>query len=209
MKDIVVRLNELKKILKDKRKKSLVILVMYAIFFALIFLAIQLGTTPNYKLTGVLEDFRALNNYNYSYTIAKDDDVEVVYGKRFEEKRQLIYGNEVFNFESGKLIGFPIAEIDISKLEFNNIYLLISMGEQTFKDNMMEVYELPLSRFIKFMNNVNITSDEVVIIRVIYPGGNLSQIDLDLTNYVNYNQPKFESYSISINYNNIGNVIDF
>lgn len=209
MKDIVVRLNELKKILKDKRKKSLVILVMYAIFFALIFLAIQLGTTPNYKLTGVLEDFRALNNYNYSYTIAKDDDVEVVYGKRFEEKRQLIYGDEVFNFESGKLLGFPIAEIDISKLEFNNIYLLISMGEQTFKDNMMEVYELPLSRFIKFMNNVNITSDEVVIIRVIYPGGNLSQIDLDLTNYVNYNQSKFESYSISINYNNIGNVIDF
>jgi hypothetical protein len=213
MEEFKTRLNELKNLLKDKRKRALVVLGMYLIFITLILIAIQGGATPSYKQSQLIEDFNGLNNYNYSYLIhskqGEDESYKTIYGKRFEEKRQLIYNEQIYNFESGKLIGFPIAEFDIGKLEFNNIYDLISMSTKTSEDTMREVYELSLPRFIKFMNDVSIVSDEVILIEIMHPRGELSQVNIDLTNYVNFNQEKFDNYMVSINYNNIGNVIDF
>jgi hypothetical protein len=213
MKEFKKRLEELKELLKDKKKRAIILLGMYVAFIVLVLVAIQGGTTPSYKQSNLIEDFNGKNNYNYSFLIhskqGEDESYETIYGKRFEDKRQLIYKDQIYNFESGKLIGFPIAEFDIGRLEFNNIYSLIAMSNKTSKDEMREVYELSLPRFIKFMNDINIDSDEIILIEVMYPRGELSQINIDLTNYVNFNQDKFDNYMVSINYNNIGNVIDF
>lgn len=220
MKKITQRIKKVRKMLENKKQRNIVIFSMYSLFVVLVMIAILLGASPSYKLSKALEDFKSLNNYSYSYNINSKIGNEIknktVAGKRFNDKRQLVYGKTVYNFESGKLVGFPVEEINLSKLEFDDIYELIYMSKKLKKDRVAlteglarDDYELSLSRFVKYVNDLDIKSDKVIKISVIHKDKELVQIDFYLKEYVNLNENIYDRYTVTLSYNNIGNVVDF
>lgn len=102
-----------------------------------------------------------------------------------------------------------MSDININKLEYKDLYELIKMSENTYRDSKREEYELDLNRFVKYMNEITIKSDKKINITVIYREDQINQIDLNLTNYVNLNENTYNRYSVSISYNRINQIIDF
>lgn len=213
MNEIRKKIDKLRKLLKNDQKRKNIILAMYAAVFILVLIAILVGTTPSYELNERLEKFKTYDNYNYNYTVTMTKDLTPstvsISGKRYKEKHQLISDQNVYNYETGKLLFSPIKEINLAKLEYSDLYELIYMSELKKSDNFKDEYELDVNRFVKYMNNIKTNSNKTILINVIYINDEVAQIELDLTNYVNLNKVLFKQYTVAVAYNNIGNVVDF
>lgn len=198
----------IKELLKNKRYRSLIILGLYLVFMSFVVMSIKNVPTNENKIDNRLEEFKLKTNYNYTYSIktTKDELVETktIFGTRFNNKNQLIYEDKTYLFDN-VLIGFPINEIDLSKLTYDYIYNYIKESTSDIKD----VYTLKLSDFMKIVNGVNITSESNILINIRFIDNTINQIDIDLTKYVNFNQELYDEYSVTINYSNIGNIVDF
>ena len=198
----------IKELLKNKRYRSLVILGMYLIFITVVVLSIKNVPTKEITTDIRLENFKLKTNYNYTYSIITSiDSIEeskIIMGARFEDKNQLIFEDKTYLYND-VLIGFPINQIDITKLQYDYIYDYIKLGNKSSNDT----YSVSLNDFMKIVNGVTITSDKLITIKVIYDNDIVTNIELDLTEYVNYNQNLYDKYMVVINYTNIGNVVDF
>lgn len=197
----------IKELLKNKRYRALIILGLYLVFMSFVVMSIRTAPTNETKVDNRLEEFKLKTNYNYTYTIktTKDEIVETktILGTRYNNKNQLIYEDKTYLFDN-VLIGFPINEIDLSKLTYDYIYSYIK--EST---NINDIYTLKLSNFMKIVNGVNITSENNILINILFTNNIVNQIEIDLTKYVNFNQELYDQYIVTINYSNIGNVVDF
>jgi hypothetical protein len=212
MDSVLKKYKELKKLLENKRYRAMIILGMYLVFMVFVVLAIKTKPEPVRILNDKLEAFKTENKYSYSYTIIteqEEQEILLINGKRYLDKEQIIFQNKVYNFTTGSLIGFPLSTIDINKLGYDYIYEYLFLSEKVKSDNISDTYELLLPRFVKKVNGIDIVSDEKISIMVVYVNDKINQIDLDLTNYVNYNQKTYEKYIVSITYNNVGNQVDF
>jgi hypothetical protein len=212
MDNVMKKYKELRKLLENKRYRAMIILAMYLVFMALVIVAIKTKQEPVLVLNDAIESFKLENKYNYSYTIiSKQEEQEIllINGKRYLDKEQIIFNEKVYNFKTGSLIGFPLSTIDVNKLNYDSIYEYLYSSTLISKDSISERYELPLSSLIKKVNNITVSSDKNIPIMVVYMNDKITQIDLDLTNYVNFNEETYDSYIVSIIYNNVGNVVDF
>jgi hypothetical protein len=202
----------IKELLKNKRYRALVILGLYLVFMSIIVMAIRNAPTNEITIDNRLAEFKLKTNYNYNYSIiTTNDDIEetkLILGSRFDNKNQLIFEEKTYVFDN-VLIGFPINQIDITKLQYDYIYEYIKLATLTNADDISNNYSISLSSFMRIANRVSITSNDPITIKVFFTNNVITQIELDLTSYVNYNQDLYDKYMVVINYTNIGNVVDF
>ena len=85
------KIKELRELLKDKKKKSLVMLGFYFIFFAFVFVFIAIGktTSSNVSLDSKVQNQDVISNYEYVYKIDNNGSVTSVFGT-YKDKIDII-----------------------------------------------------------------------------------------------------------------------
>ena len=205
------KIKEIEKIWKKNR--SLFLMTAYALFIGIIIILIKMGPGTPKVVFSKLDLLKKMDNYNYTYTIDYMKNgvrkTEQISGKRYKEKELLKYNENEYYFENNNLIGFPISMIDVTKLRSDYLHKYILASELVNNDQSIDWYNLELSDFLKIVNGIDAPTSEDINLVVISSDDEITQVDLNLTNYVNYNTDNYENYSISINYSNINKVNDF
>lgn len=202
--------NSLKKLLKNSRYRALIILAFYVVFITVIVVAVRNSDRPVSQLDSVIEEYREWNNYNYTYNfVAKGEPVISMNGKRYNDHEMIKFNGVDYIFNNNILVGFPLSIIDVTKLRNDYIYDYIASATLKESTATFKLYELPLSMFMSFVSPYQVISDEVIKIMVISNNSHIIQIELDITPYANFNSYKYENYTVTINYTNVGNVLAF
>ncbi len=209
MKEIKITFDTVKKLLANKRTRSGVILFFYLIFFTIIIAFLRNNTPLEKPIDKTLKSYNDMHNYSYVITINKNDVLtDTITGKRFDNKELIVHNELSYFYKDNVLVGFPVTEIDITKLRVDYIYQYLDTLIGTEVD-FVKPYVVPLSRFMKVANNVDIKSDKTIIIRTTTTDGIINIVSLDLTNYVNYNSNLYIKYEVIITYNSFNQVLDF
>lgn len=207
----------------DPKKHAIICLILYAIFFLSIFIiykitqitsSIKYEDNDNYQEESLLEKYKKMDNYEYSYNINYNNIIYNIDGTIYNKYEKFTLNNTKENFyieNSESEFNNNYLELE-NKLNLNlenlkpyNIYNImndIEPNETTeYKDgSKKEIYNLKLENIkdIYKDNNYNL-SDEVIF--TIYSDNN------------NINKIEINAYSIKenivIEYKNIGNISDF
>ena len=169
--------------LKDPKKKSITLLVIYFIFFIFVFIILNNGKEVNYnyesqpKIEEPKEVINEVLNYDYKVTINDNENIT-------ENSGTYITGIE-------------------EKNEYKNIELLIenSDSETKYKDSNKVVYNIKASRYFELISQEN-NCDEIDCTLIYIPmtiekEEYINSALIDLSNYYGY------TYTIQIEYSNI------
>lgn len=203
----------IKKLLANKRYRSSIIFVTYIIFFIFIIIVIKTGYNEASNIDKPLENYRDLTNYSYIYKIDIDQPgstrSEFITGKRYDNTELITYNNVSTIFKDNFLIGFPISGVDTTKFRVEYIYEYLISGVIQSDHDGIKTYSVPLTNYMKIANNLDIVSDQVVTIKTTSSGEWITDIYLDLTNYVNYSEKLYNKYEVNIKYGDINQVLEF
>jgi len=205
----------LKKLIDNKKIRLIVILVMYITAFGLIsYIAYTNILANKNKLSPYVEEYGKLDNYSYSYTIKsldKNDKLTItsVSGKRYIDKQIMHYDGKYYSVIDDEIKDFPITAFDINKLDNSDIYKYLQIATMTKSSNCLDVYQISLSKFIKLVDNKQQAINGYVTISLVKIDKKLVQVDLNLTNYVKNKSDLYNYFAITINYNQINEIIDF
>lgn len=219
---------KIKKAWKEPKTHALMSLGLYAIFFTSIFLVVKIRELmleakydkPNmeYEEIEVIDEYKDLDNYEYKYTIIKNNDTYILTGTVYEEK-------EKFKIEGNNKIYYLNTESEINtqeyielenKLNINLINLapkylynyiksskLIDSTE--YKDSTKkEIYEIAIKN-LKDLFKINVEeSQSTGTLTILSDNDYINSIEMSFIN-----NEYFKNYKIIIEYSNIENVRDF
>ena len=126
---------KIKKAWKEPKTHALMSLGLYAIFFTSIFLVVKIRgiildakyDKPNieYEKVEVIDEYKELDNYEYKYTITKNNDTYVLNGTVYKNKEKLKEeGNNKIYYLNDESEIYPQEYIDLeNKLGINLTYL--------------------------------------------------------------------------------------
>lgn len=213
MKKLKEAYNNFSVLMQNPRIRAIVILSMYAIFFILIFLLINLGRNATYKeeinKNGKIDRIQNYKNtytsYDYTSNIEIDIDSELtkylVTGTNSpSEKSQLIkiYNSEIDDYEiynQSTIINDNFFNIDNIIKYVNDIKFEFSTE---YKDgSILKSYLVPINRI-----NSNITSEENVEINVYEFDNKIIKVIINSSNLDKLSDDKINSVLYTIEFNN-------
>ena len=219
---------KIKKAWKEPKTHALMSLGLYAIFFTSIFLVVKIRglildakyDKPNieYEKVEVIDEYKELDNYEYKYTITKNNDTYVLNGTVYKNKEKLKEeGNNKIYYLNDESEIYPQEYIDLeNKLGINLTYLnpeyiynyikiskLIDSTE--YKDSTKkEIYEISI-KDLKELFKINVEkSNALGTLTVLSDRNNINSIEISFIN-----NEYFKTYKVLIEYSNVENVRDF
>lgn len=195
--------------LKDPKKKSITMLIIYGIFFIFVFILISNGnsTTYNYNEYIKEENINEITTYQYIYKINNNEVINEISGTYKD-------GEDIFNYNGlnyTKIDGIiylnnnPVnnLDFDVDRYKYEKIELLMenSDSKTTYKDSNKIVYNINVNEYFTLLNEVNncgVIDCTIIEIPVTVESDTyINHVIIDLSNYYGY------KYNIEINYNSI------
>lgn len=212
---IKIYVKKFKQLWKNKRYRSLFILLIYFIFFMILF-AILDFSSDNVNLNN--EKVFSFKDYEvYDFNIQLDINT-VVYnfnGKRNQDQYEFTYDNQSFNMNYNELRQSNLDINIINSFEFtpmliNNMLensLFLSEKKIVATNEIVKEYSLDLSKYLQILDyNLDIYNhDDTIIITMTSLNNQVTSITLDLTGFYKNLEEAYQEYKITINYSNLNN----
>lgn len=212
--------NNVKEVLKDSKKKSIIQLCLYFIFFVFVFIVISSGNDKpiENKVENVDNSAdNSVNNYEYVYRIINNENILEVTGKLKDNEQIFTYNalnyykndSGIYLLDDTNLTYPQNIDFNIDKYSYQNMESLIEKSEfieeTTYKDNSKKTtYNININDYfdtLKEENNCNeIDCSNINATVIVEESDYINNININLTNYYNYN------YNIEISYSNINNI---
>lgn len=146
--------------LKDPKKKAITKLILYAIFFAFVFMLISNSENrTNYKPDTEFDE-NIVYSYNYTYNINENNVLKQIIGKSYDE-------NDSYNYDKIKEL--------IDKSEF--------IEKTTYKDNTIKtIYNITANDYY----DTCIENCDKTISITVYEKENINNVVIDLSSINNY-----------------------
>lgn len=215
--------------LKNPKKKSIVMLSCYGIFFIFVFILIAMGnsnsdsnkTYKDYMNNDTKQEIEkednTVSNYEYSYKITDNANIVEVTGTKTKEKEIFTYNgisyykqdnNTYLNDGTNTLVTTPTFNTDLYNYEFiDNFFKEKNAKEKTtYEDGTIkEIYSINSKEYFDYMKEDKCTTVDCTNINVdVTINKNdkeqIEKVIINLTNYYKYN------YLIELNYTNINNI---
>lgn len=187
-----------REILKDPRKKSLVKLGIYFIFFIFVFILLK-GAGNNTSAPIIekektsMESFNDMNSYNYKVTYTNIDKIDVIEGTYYDNKSLFNFNNIKYYYEDILYIidndSYYVGNIEynISKIFNKNLYNIINNLEEesktTYKDGtVITNYIIDSNKIYNYLFGTESFYENNVTISVKENLNEIHNIVLDLTN---------------------------
>lgn len=197
----------MKKLYANKRTRAAIVLLFYMVFLITVITVFKMGSdTAEVIIDQPLERYGSMTNYEYTMTLNENT---MISGKRFANKELITFNNINYFYKDNVLVGFPFSEIDITKLRVDYIYNYLTTDNSVTVLDSIKTYTISLANFMKIANNVDIVSDKNIAIKTYMVDDSIVQVDLNLTEYTNYNAPLYNKYEVVIKYTNLNQVLDF
>ena len=190
-------IKELKEMFKNPKKKSLVQLGLYAIFF--IFVAILLRGADN-KPTKIIEEqkspiefYEDMKSYNYKVTYTNIDKVDVIDGTYVDNTSLFNFNNFKYYYEEDLYIidndSYYLMDIEynISKIFNNNLINIIEDLEEesktTYKDGTIVTnYTIESNKLYNYLFDLESNYDNKCTITITENENEIYNIIIDTTN---------------------------
>lgn len=204
-----------KQLWKDKRYRSIIILLMYLIFFAVIFSILNLNNDKAQLDYNKPISFKDYNVYNFNTQLDINTMIYNLSGKRNQDRYEFIYDNQTFNMNYNDLKQSTLDINIINSFEFtplliNNMLensLLISEKKVVSTNEIITEYSLDLDKYLQILDyKLDIYDyNDMISIMVTEIDEQVTCITLDLTNFYKNLEESYQEYKITINYSNINN----
>ena len=101
---------KLKKMWNNRRYRSVLILLMYFVFFAIMFLLLNIGTENVHRNYEQVIHFKNYDIYSFSTDIDINGMIYSIEGKRYKENYEFTYNEQTYNINY-----YDIKKNDINK----------------------------------------------------------------------------------------------
>ena len=209
--------NKFKTLWKDKRYRSLFILIFYVIFFAIIFS--MLDYNDNTQVYNNKLDFKNYNVYEFITDVDVNGLVFEIQGKRYDDKYEFNLEEQLFDMNYGEIQESNLDKNIINSFNFtpNLIDNMLENSQLVSEKKIIEdgriiyEYSLDLSRYLTILdyNLINYNPDDKITIITDNLDDNIVRVELDLTNFYKNLEENYQEYKITISYSNINNIDDF
>lgn len=207
--------NKFKQLWKDKRYRSLMILLMYLIFFIIIFSILNFDSSKVQSNYERIIKFKDYNIYDFSVELDINDFVYQLNGKHYQDKYEFIFDNQNFDMTYDEIKQSNLDINIVNTFEFtpyfiNNILdnsVLISEKKVVATNEIVKEYSLDLSKYLQMLdyNLDSYNPNDVILIMVTEFSNQVTSITLDLTNFYKNLEEAYQEYKITINYSNLKN----
>ena len=213
--------------LKDPKKKSIIILCGYGIFFIFVFVILATGKT--YDNTRTYEDYiklttekeesldNTVSNYEYIYKIIDKETVIEITGTKTNSKEIFIIDGKSYYKQDNNIYLNDGTNTVVTDNLFNTYLYSYKNIEEFLKDKSTkektlyedktskETYNINAKEYFDYMKEdkcSNIDCSNIFIDIVVNKNSKeqMEKVNINLFNYYKYN------YTIEINYNNINNI---
>lgn len=211
-----------KTIWSNKRYKSLIILGLWILFFAIVVLIVRIQSDKikQYNdqqpvILSINEILENINSYSFTYQIQNDDETIIIDGTNYNEefvvtlKEKRYYINDyVYLINGEKLVKQENPfEINFNVFNIQKIYNLIKNRNPLYeiKENNMttSIYKVLLYEINEEM------ADETMEISITKSEDKIQNILLDLTQYINCEQLRYKKFTLSIVIDDINDISKF
>lgn len=211
-----------KTIWSNKRYKSLIILGLWILFFAIVVLIVRIQSDKikQYNdqqpvILSINEILENINSYSFTYQIQNDDETIIIDGTNYNEefvvtlKEKRYYINDyVYLINGEKLVKQENPfEINFNVFNIQKIYNLIKNRNPLYeiKENNMttSIYKVLLYEINEEM------ADETMEISITKSEDKIHNILLDLTQYINCEQLRYKKFTLSIVIDDINDISKF
>lgn len=207
---------------KNRRYRGLIILGLWFIFFFFVIMLLRVSArnnqnTPQQTIKTVPNILENIKNYEFQYDITQDDITYSINGSYIDDETLFTYNENTYfikdkiyivNNEELQEVENPI-EIDISKLNIENIYNLIKDKDKLYETEesgiKTTVYKISINEFSKLFG-IDIESEDFIEINIETKDNSYESIYMDLTQYMNYYELKYRKYNIKLELNSINDV---
>lgn len=210
------------------KNKSIVMLVIYGVFFIFVFIIIAIGNS-NVNSSKTYEDYikeddqkeeqidNIVTNYEYNYKITDNTNTVEVSGTKTKEKEIFTYNGISYNKQNNNiylndgtntLVTDNIFNTDLYSYEYmDNFFKEKNTKEKTtYEDGKVkEIYSINSKEYFDYIKedkctNVDCTNINIDVTINKNSKEQIEKIIINLTNYYKYN------YIIELNYTNINNI---
>ena len=212
-------LKKIKEYWSNKIYRGLFILGLWFFFFLFVILILRSTAryTPVVTKKTIPQILESIDNYNFSYEITADENNYKILGSYIPNQTVFEYDNQTYlisddtyivNDELLEETVNPL-EIDLSKLNIQNIYNLIKDKEPLYENEKDEikttVYKVSMNEFNQMMNK-EIESSDYIEININTKSNNYESINIDLTKYMNQEELRYRNYNINISLSSLNQV---
>lgn len=212
-------LKKIKEYWSNKRYRGLFILGLWFFFFLFVILILRSTAryTPVVTKKTIPQILESIDNYNFLYEITADENNYKILGSYIPNQTVFEYDNQTYlisddtyivNDELLEETVNPL-EIDLSKLNIQNIYNLIKDKEPLYENEKDEikttVYKVSMNEFNQMMNK-EIESSDYIEININTKSNNYESINIDLTKYMNQEELRYRNYNINISLSSLNQV---
>ena len=210
---------KIKEYWSNKRYRGLFILGLWFFFFLFVILILRSTAryTPVVTKKTIPQILESIDNYNFSYEITADENNYKILGSYIPNQTVFEYDNQTYLISDNTYIvndelleeTVNPLEIDLSKLNIQNIYNLIKDKEPLYENEKDEikttVYKVSMNEFNQMMNK-EIESSDYIEININTKSNNYESINIDLTKYMNQEELRYRNYNINISLSSLNQV---
>ena len=203
----------LKEAWKDSRKRAIIKLSLYIIFFMIVIFMIKISDN-NYVVdnTPTKKDY---SNYNFNLNFNGNDIINGTYDNeiiKYNYLNQTYYINDNMTYQmiNDELVITNNYNIHISRLLINKLDIYIDESEEIYKTEfndgrIKKGYEIEIEDFAYLYDNKEIIDKNKLSINVTFLNDEIIEIEYDLTPYVR-NYYNFQTnYIVKLSFNNFHN----
>lgn len=212
-------LKKIKEYWSNKRYRGLFILGLWFFFFLFVILILRSTAryTPVVTKKTIPQILESIDNYNFLYEITADENNYKILGSYIPNQTVFEYDNQTYLISDDTYIvndelleeTVNSLEIDLSKLNIQNIYNLIKDKEPLYENEKDEikttVYKVSMNEFNQMMNK-EIESSDYIEININTKSNNYESINIDLTKYMNQEELRYRNYNINISLSSLNQV---
>ncbi len=204
-------IGSIKETLKNPKKRSLILIGFYLIFFIFVFILLNNQSMPSATINQNNQNENTnesdnIESYTYTYTL----NGQIIFESIYKDNTEIFTYNGLTYYKNSDLIylnnEIALIDINVDYFKYDNIKRLIDNSEfiksTTYKDDTKETtYSIDLGKFNSIMGTIYDDTDSEISF-VVNENVNINSVTIDLSSYYNY------SYEMKINYSNINNISD-
>lgn len=194
--------NLLKESWKDPRRKAIIKLSFYIIFFAGVILMIKGNNKPSYNIKNPAKSY---DNYCFTYTLNNNIIVEGTYDQsivKYELENQIyyIYDDIYYKLVNDTLVTNDRIGLKIDKFLLDKIDIYQSNSDKLYKTefkdgSIKKGYQILVENFALIYDNKEISDQNYINFNVTFVDNQIKEVEFNLT-------PYFKSYyNINDDYN--------